>query len=235
MKTDIDRLARRTRAYWYVDGLAELGSAAVFAGVALVFLVELRAPAGSPLASFSAIALPLVVLVGIWAAGRAVKAAKARLTYPRTGYVAYRQPGRRRRALAFGLALGVAGALLLAWLVLRPVSMGWIPFLDGLAIGLFLVAMAWLGGPVRFYGLALISIALGLASAWASADPRAGTALYFGAMALALAISGGLTLGRYLRATRPGAGEPGPSESQPPRSSEPGPAVQGPGVAGEPS
>ncbi len=104
---EIDKIQLTTYRYWYEDGLADLGAGWVFALLGILFLLQALAPAG-PLAGMSAILLPLVVIGGVLTAGWAIAGLKARITYPRTGYVSYPQPTRRRRWLTALLALGMA-------------------------------------------------------------------------------------------------------------------------------
>ena len=110
---EVEKIQRRTYRYWYEDGLADLGAGWVFALLGILFLLQALAPAG-PLAGISAILLPLVVIGGGLLARWAIAGLKARITYPRTGYVSYRQPTGRRRWLTglVGDGYGDAGGVL---------------------------------------------------------------------------------------------------------------------------
>jgi hypothetical protein len=194
---ELEKVQRRTYRYWYEDGLADLGAGWVFALLSILFLLQALAPAG-PLAGISAILLPLVIIGGGLLARWAIAGLKARITYPRTGYVSYRQPTGRRRRLSALLAMGMA--MLVAFFVVSgPVGQSWIPLLTGLVIGAGLLYIANRFGLGRYFVLAAASVVAGAAGSFLTRDIAAGDAIYFGAMAVCLVVSGGLTLWGYLR------------------------------------
>lgn len=204
MRREIDRVQQRTWRYWYEDGVVEIAAGGIFLLLGLLFLVEGIAPAGSLPASFSAIGLPVVLIGGMWLAGRIVAAVKARLTYPRTGYVAYSQPARARR-LATGIVAVVVGALVAGLLTRAPATLAWVPLLQGLIVGAALLYFGQRIGLTRFFVLALVSALAGVAASLAGLGESLGDAAYFGAMGVALLVSGGLTLRTYLSRTQPPA------------------------------
>lgn len=194
---DIDEAQQRVKRYWYEDGLTEIAAGFLFVLVGLLFLAEASAPAGSLPPNFSAIGLPILIIVGVWLANRVIAALKERLTYQRTGYVAYHRPGRVHRLVTVLVALVTAG---LATLLLRswPASEQWIPAVEGLSIAIFLLYLAHTLGLPRFSILALASAIIGVAAALGSLSEELGTAIYFCAMGVCLLVSGGLTLRNYL-------------------------------------
>lgn len=203
MQSQIDHAIRRTRRYWYEDGIIEIALGCIFLAIGLLFFVDAATPLGPSAAGFSAIGLPIVVIGGSWIARRAVAAAKARLIYPRTGYVAYRRPPRSRR-LATGIVAGAIAALVVGLFRAAPASPGWIPLVQGLLIGGgFLLYVAYRLGLTRFHVLALVSVVAGGAAALGGLGDILGSGAYFGAMGVALIVSGALTLRRYLRQTQP--------------------------------
>jgi hypothetical protein len=194
---ELEKVQRRTYRYWYEDGLGELGAGWVCALLGILFLLEALAPAG-PLAGISAILLPLVMIGGGLMARRAIAGLKARITYPRTGYVSYRQPTGRRRWLSALVALGMA--VLVAFFAVRgPVAQSWIPLLTGLVIGAGLLLIANRFGLGRYFALAAASLGAGAAGSFLTRDVSLGDAIYFGAMGVCLVVSGGLALWCYLR------------------------------------
>ncbi len=209
MAADIDRVMQRTWRYWYEDGLAEMAVGVMFVVAGLLFLAQAMLRA-EPLASLSAIGLPIVLIGGGILARRLVATAKARLIYPRTGYVSYqRASGRRRTAAA--AAAAVMGATLSALLATWPASRSWIPALMGSAIG---ATWLWLGYRLdlaRYYVLGVISAVAGAAAALAGLGDTMGSAFYFAVQGVALIASGGLALRAYLRQTErlPEAGDHG--------------------------
>ncbi len=144
--------------------------------------------------------------MGYWVARRAVSYFKEHLTYPRTGFVAYPRAGAAGRVIAAVVAV-VVGAAIAVLLRLRPGSVTLIPVLQGLPIGIFLIYLAYTLGVSRFYVLAAISLAVGLASSLSGLDESLGSAIYFGPMGVALVVSGAITLRSYLLQTQPPAKE----------------------------
>ncbi|MHB1007558.1 MAG: hypothetical protein ACYC3S_18245 [Chloroflexota bacterium] len=202
----IDRALQRPKRYWYEDGLSEMAGGSMFALIGALFLVEVLAPPSLAFTGFSALGLPVLVLGGGWLQRRLLRLAKERITYPRTGYVAYpRVPRTRSRRLATTiLAIGTA-AVVSALFTSAPLSLAWIPALQGLLVG---AAMLYFGrqlGLLRFFVLAAFSAAAGLASSLLGLGDLAGSAAFFIATGLALVVSGLWTLAVYLRRTQPPA------------------------------
>lgn len=194
MTTKLDDMVRQTQRYFYDDGLVEAAVGLLFLAVGLVLFAWRNIGDSTSLTVFLALAIPALTLGGAWLLKRGVQAAKERITYPRTGYVAYR-PGEP----AVGRWLGLFAAVLVALAIL---------FLPNqynqtqLAVGALLAAiLAYLGYTVglwRFYLVAALALAVGLGSAGLLDDELIGTGLTFGLAGLALLLTGGLALARYL-------------------------------------
>lgn len=205
MRQDIDRAEQRSRQYWYEDGLVEIAAGCIFLAVGVLFLAE---GLGALPSGASSLGLIVVVFAGMGVARRAVRWAKERITYPRTGYVRYRRPEGRRGYPMVTVAVGAGMAALVAALFgLAPASLAWIPALDGLLIGGFLLYSGHSLGLARFYLLALLSALVGVAASLGGLGDILGTGVYFAAMALALLLSGAIVLLRYLRTSRLSEGE----------------------------
>lgn len=202
-------LERRGKQYFYDDGITEMAAGGLFLAIAALFLVEALAPAGSLFPSFSAIGLVVLVAGGMWIIGAVVRYAKARITYPRTGYVRYRRAARspQRRAGAFILAAVISMGLTFALMATAPASDNLVVAILGLAIGAFLAYIGYQVGVGRFYILAAVSLVAGLGVSLAGVGEIMGNSIYFGVMAAALAVSGATALTGYLRSTSPTEGE----------------------------
>lgn len=200
MRMSIDRAMRRPWQYWFEDGLVEIAVGGVLVAIALLFLAEVA----SGTAGLAAPGLPVVVGGGSWLAGRAVKAAKERLTYPRTGYVAYKRERRRGRIVRTLAACAVMGGLVGAVMAQLP-SGAWITAAEGL---LGSVAFFLLGHKVdltRFYALAGVSALLGVAASWAGLSDTLGSVVLYGGIGVAVIASGLVALRGYLRSSQPPA------------------------------
>lgn len=115
MTENISNLARRTRAYWFIDGLAEIGSGILFVVLGIPYLLWSLAPQGSAQAKIASTGRDVLLLLGIVLLFIVIRAAKQHSTYPRTGYLEERLSG-RRQVLKIG-AMTLAGVLVFAGLI----------------------------------------------------------------------------------------------------------------------
>ena len=209
MRSDVDRAKQRARQYWYDDGLSEIAAGAILLAIGVLSLVEAMVPQGSLVESLSAIGIVVLVAGGIWLANWAVREAKSRITYPRTGFVRYRRrartPQKRLLVAAIAFALSVLVSFILNFTA--PASLAWIPAIQGWLIGAFILYMAYMLALVRFYLLAMLSFVLGPFVALAGLGDTPGNGVYFTGMGFAVLLSGTITLIRYLRSTQLPEGE----------------------------
>jgi hypothetical protein len=198
----IDQTMQRTKQYWYVDGLNEMSFGGICLVLAVYFFASTFLPAGSVIAEFLNMFFVLILVGSGLLANRVVNSLKARLTYPRTGFVAYRQATRSHRLVLAGVAL-LTSSLLASMLAASPRSLAWMPTITGLLMGAVWLLMGFRIGLVRFYLLALSSILIGSGVSIAGLENILGLAMYYSLMGLAMFLSGGLTLRSYLRHTHP--------------------------------
>jgi hypothetical protein len=210
-----DQVARsRLRAiqYQHVDGTYELTFGGAFLLMAACFyVVSLIA---IPNSFFSNNLLPFAPLI-VWVGGvvlidALVQRLRARVTYPRTGYIAYRkpQPLKRTTRLVIWIGIPLLTIILLAFIFLnRPMfqqtDQDYISFLFPSFCGLLFsglwVILGWKTSLPRFYLLALVSALVSVGLFWNGVGGNTAIALLFGAMGMVLCVSGGLTLRQYLR------------------------------------
>jgi hypothetical protein len=169
-----------------------------FVLLGIYFGAQAVLPEDSTLGSMLSPALLLVLVGGGLAARSLIGRLKERLTYPRTGYVAYRQPSKKRRWLTLALVFGMA-MLVSALFASAPASLAWIPAVSGLLIGAYWIYQGHRMGVLRFYTLGAFSAIAGTAITLAGLGVVNGLPLYYAVMGLALMVSGGLTLRSYLR------------------------------------
>jgi hypothetical protein len=191
---------RRTRRYWYEDGLVELAAGGLFLAIGIVLGAQGAVPEGSPAYAILGMAFPLVIVGGMLLGRRLIPAAKARLTYPRTGYVTYPLPSRRRRLFTTGLAVVVAAGLGAAALTLPQAPGGLLVLLQGLLLGVLLTILGQ--GLPRFFLLGGWSAILGVGLSRLTTSEETANGLLYGLTGLALVVSGGLVLAGYLRRNR---------------------------------
>ena len=202
MKNKLGQFAQRPRRYWFEDGLTELVSGGLFLLIGVFSLIEGLAPPHSQIMRIGGIAGLITMMVGPWLARPIIRWLKERLTYPRTGYVSFRQPKKSRRAITMIVALIVSAAVV--WiLMLLPGSLDWIPLIEGAAVGTFLFYQGQSFNLTRFYILATLAAALGVGLSLAGIGNLVGMGLFFIVMSLAILFSGGLTLHNYIEQAPP--------------------------------
>lgn len=201
MNDEPHHILQRTRQYWFSDGLVELSVGSIFIILGLYFYLQTILPSGSMI-MFILQASFVLLLLGIIVLSRyLVKVLKTRLTFPRTGYVRYRQATTKQRFLSFSVSLIIA-SLILIMFATTPLSIQWLPAVTGLIVGIIWLISAVRVGLLRFYLQAAASAILGVALSLLSWEPFQSLAVYYAVMGLVLIMSGGLILSRYLRTSQ---------------------------------
>jgi hypothetical protein len=205
MNNDFKAIERRTIRSFYDDGLTELVIGALLFLLGGFFYIR-QGRGSTPRMSLDDTAFFLLVIFAVLLGKYLIGFLKRRIAYPRAGYVSYRKevrPNRRWIAAASG---AIIAALLSALTAISPSAEAWYPAIDGFLLAVaFLVLAAKVGAP-RFYILAVASAALGTGIAAAGIVSIRGVVLYGTLLGAALALSGIMTLIRFLRRNKP-AGE----------------------------
>jgi hypothetical protein len=204
MDPQFDEAPRRAGRYWYEDGLVEIGTGLLFLLLAGLFAVEALAPAGALPPWFSAAGIPLIILGGIVLLGLGLGALKRRLTYPRTGYVAYPPTRPIRKALA-AIIGGTVGLLLVLLLLAHPEWLKALPAVQGAAVAAVWLLLSLRMGVPRMAMQGLLALAAGVAASLAGLQTSLATASVFGAAGVGSFTSGVFVLVRYLQTTAPPA------------------------------
>jgi hypothetical protein len=191
-------LDSRPKRYWNVDGIPELVMGLVWIVWGTAFLVGEVIPRGSAANIYWGVFPAILVLSGV-ASNWVVRKLKERLTYPRTGYVEYREPGPRVRLMTALLAVLSAGAL--AALVVTGRAAGFertaAPVIGVILSLAFVVASIRQKAP-QFLALAGVALALGAAFAALRLGWTAMSWLFVW-LGAAASIIGAWRLRRYLR------------------------------------
>jgi hypothetical protein len=199
---ELDKVIKRTYRYWYEDGIGDLQAGSVLILLGLYFLaIKVWGSPPSPLALYSALGLPIVLLVGMLASRVLARKAKAKLVFPRTGFVAYRKPAshRRLKTVIASIFLSILFGVVISSI---PISLSWIPLFEGLIIGAFLLYTAHKVDLGRYQLLAALSCLLGALVTLSQVEESTASALFFGGLGICFAVSGLLTLKAYLRLNR---------------------------------
>jgi hypothetical protein len=206
METQIAEAPRRTAGYWYADGLVEIGTGLLFLLLAGLFALEGLAPAGSLPPLFSALGFPAILLGGMLVAGLALRALKQRLTFPRTGYVAYPRTRPARKVLA-GVIGGCVSLVLVLLLASRPDWLTALPALQGAVVAGVWILVSYRTGVGRLAAHGLLALLAGLGASLAGMETWLGTSAVFGTIGLGSLVSGALVLAHFLRTTSPATAE----------------------------
>jgi hypothetical protein len=202
MKDPTEQLIRRTQTYWYSDGLAEIGFAFISLVLSFYFYGHATLAPGSLLYRILDVGFLLILLGAALLTRRIITFFKARLTYPRTGYVSYRQPNTFHRLSKMLLAMLIAAILVALFSSINNTDT-YMPAASGILIGAALAYFAYRYGPLRFYLLAALSSLIGAGLSLSGIGDIFGLSLYYGFMGLGLLLSGLLVLRDYLLKTQP--------------------------------
>lgn len=198
MNNDLDQVTRRTRQYWFVDGLAELSVGGTFIVLGLYFYLQAILPSGSLVLLTIQLGFVVLLFGVIFLSRYLVKKFKSRLTFPRTGYVSYKRASKKQRIVSASIAIIIA-SLNIAVFLSTPLSLNWIPAITGLIVGIVWLISAIRVGLIRFYLQSILSLLLGVGLSLARLGTYQSLAIYYAVMGTVLLISGGVTLAKYLR------------------------------------
>jgi hypothetical protein len=197
---DMKQVEQRVRRYWYTDGIAELVSGGLFLLLGLYFGAMGYFEEGSLVNVVLQVSMVLVFLGGVIGVRWLVNILKSRLTYPRTGYVEYRvkDNGNRKRRLV----------IVVSAMVISAASIGLVDYIRGLQtmvlitgvlVGVIFIALRGRSsGLKRFYVLGGLAIFFGIILASSGLTQIFTLAIFYGFLGIAIMISGGLVLRRYL-------------------------------------
>lgn len=204
MKDDLQEWTQRTQRYWYVDGLSEIGAGAVIFFFGLFSALVGLLPDGSYKGALLGVGQPALV-IGLAVLARWIVARlKERITYPRTGFIAYRRVEPRKRIGGILLAVVISAGIGLVVFVSRNwLNLRWLPAITGGFAALLTLMIALRIHLLRFYILAGYTLAVGALTGLLRLAEPYDTALFFGGVGLGWLISGAVTLIGYLRRTNP--------------------------------
>jgi len=190
----------RSIQYRFEDGIIELVMGGIFLLAGIYFYLQ-TVMANSQLADVLTASFALVFIGGYYLMQYSIRSLKERITFPRTGYVAYRNGSGSRVVwiiAAFGIAVLTGGLLAFSQIKTGP-EWNLLPPFSGLVIAIVLGLIGLQTALPRFYGLAGISLVLGGAFAKIGLSNNLSTAAFCGAMGVVLLVSGGAVLRHYLR------------------------------------
>ncbi|RPH61577.1 MAG: hypothetical protein EHM81_03975 [Chloroflexi bacterium] len=191
----------RAIQYWFEDGIVEIAVGVLFLLLAGYFYVDATQP-DSLLANLLGGLFVLLLVSGWYLVGWIIKLLKERLTYPRTGYVAFRRDKNSQKPVRLALALSVGAlmAAMFATLALNPpLGLNFMPLGSGLVMALVFGLIGYRTALPRFYLLAAFGLVLGAGLGLSQIGNGLGMTAIYALMALALIGTGLVILSRYLR------------------------------------
>lgn len=200
MKDEFNKTRQRTLQYWFNDGLTEIAFGILCLVMSLYFFALKVTPERSLLSNLLNAGLSLVIIGGTLLSRQLILVTKARLTYRRTGYIAFPQK-RSGRWVSALLAMGIAA--LVAFLIAQePGSLVWLPAITGIIIAFAMLIFGLRTGLLRLFLIGILSLLIGGALSLVGIGDILGLSAYYGALALVLGLSGACTLHAYLYDTR---------------------------------
>ena len=199
-KDEMKQVEQRVKRYWYTDGIAELASGGLFVLLGIYFGAQGFLGEDSIVNVILQVSLMLVMIAGAFGVRWLVNTLKARLTYPRTGYVEYRvneKDAKVRRYVVAGVAMAIAMASIVLIDYIRGLDS--MALITGLLVGVIFIALRGKSsGLKRFYLLGGLAIVLGVVLSFSGLSQAYNLGLFYGLLGIAILISGGLVLRRYL-------------------------------------
>ena len=195
-RPDFDEIARRPLRYWDVDGLPELVMGILWTLWGAAWLFGEALPHDWRWNVYWT-AVPVVLAFSGLAAVRVIKSLKSRLTFPRTGYVAWKEPSRGTHLA--GAAIAIVTASVLAAVGARgggDQSRYATPIL-GVILGLAFVLAGFKQRAPHYLALAGVALALGFALAPIGEGWQGANWLLVG-IGAATAVAGGVRLAIFL-------------------------------------
>lgn len=210
MNNNLSDVEQRVKRYWYIDGIGELMGGGVFLLLGLYFSAQQYFGDQSLVGVLLQSGFAVILIGGVLIGRRLINLLKTRFTYPRTGYVEYPTTEKNamwRRIFTAAIAMAVAIASIVITRRIDAID-SMVAVTGVLAAIILLVKQGWSSGVPRFYILSAASLILGIVLSVSGLPSGYNLGAFYGLMGTAFAISGGLTLRRYLQ------GNPAPVETQ---------------------
>ncbi len=204
----IESIIRNTRRYWYVDGLSEIAGGLIIFFSGIAYWVVAQMPNSNYKFFLLTMAQPAIIILGSWLAQKILPKIKEQLTYPRSGYLVFRKPVKKRRfkrLILVGLIAAVVGALVT--MVSTALPERYLPFLTSIFLAMASIYIGYQTSVHRFYWVGLALLIWGAFVSYMNFSNPLPYTLVFSGMGMIWIISGVITLILYLRNTQPLAEE----------------------------
>jgi uncharacterized membrane protein len=189
---------KRINAYWYEDGIPEMAGGAIILVIGLTLLASDLLPEALR-GWLTGLGLPAISLAMAFGLRRVMQVMKERITYPRTGYIAYRKSSPRRLIIVASMAvvISVLNIVLINKLD-ESLAIKLPSLLLSLAAAVFSLYRGLQAHLARFYVLAALSFVLA-PIVLTLAQPPYDMGIFLSVFGMAWLVSGALTFRGYLR------------------------------------
>ena len=191
----------RVKSYWYSDGIAEISVGLVFLILGLFFGAQGYFGEESKVGLILQLSMIVVMMGTIFGTQWLVNTLKARLTYPRTGYVEYRAKDkessqRRMFIIVIGLVVAVASMVTVGFF--REVDS--MVLVSSILVGVvFIFLRGKSSGVFRFYYLGALSFILGIILTFNDLTRLYNLGIFYGLLGAVMILTGFFVLQKYLR------------------------------------
>ena len=193
-------MEQRVKSYWYTDGIGELIGGALFLLMGIYFALQEFLGQNSMASGILQASLVLLLIGGMFIGRRLINLLKIRFTYPRTGYVEYHTTEKNTLWRIFTAAIAMAVAMFSVVIARKFDAIDSTVALTGVLVAIILlVNQVWSSRVPRFYILSAASLILGIVLSLSGLPSGYNLGMFYGLMGTAFAISGRLTLQRYLK------------------------------------
>jgi len=196
----------RAYAHWLIDGIPEIGAGILLAGVGILRVTIHFAGEKSATYYWLSAGLLVFMIGAAWGGRHIVKLIKERITYPRTGYTAFKPYTYNYKSiLVLFIFAGVLGGVV-GVLATQPNQQeigGIVPITQGIVGAIVFTYAAQRIKVKRFYYLAVFSLGIGLVIGVLGVGVVLGLSFFYLSIGLALVVSGCVALVQFLRSHEP--------------------------------
>ena len=199
----------RAYAHWLKDGIFEIGFGILLAGVGTLRAIIHFAGQKTPAYYWLSAGLFVFMFVVAWGGKRFGETLKERITYPRTGFMAFKPRTYNFKSILGFLALfilaGVLGGVV-GMLATQPNQQeigGIVPITQGI-VGAMIFAYAAIRVELkRLYYPAVFSLGIGLVIGTLGVGVVLGLSFFYLSIGLIMIVTGGVALVQFLRSHEP--------------------------------
>lgn len=201
---NINEVIRNTRRYWYVDGLSEISGGVLIALIALTYYLSYQVENIATRSLLLGFGQPAVIILGTVLARKVIAYLKEKITYPRTGYLSFKQQkgNKRVRRVLMVIILAVITSVLVTFF-LKAFPDRYLPLLTAVLLGVFTLYLGYQNAVPRFFVVSVLTIVWGGFLTWFYPDFVLIFPLLFAGIGIIWIIAGLWTFIRYMQQTEP--------------------------------